>query len=96
MDSNVIRDPIAQEKFGKTLNEFAINMQVKCTSLKKHIAETEGRIKSKNAANAIQYLMALIQEIEKDLPGVQDVGAVQTKGAKILKQAEDMPFHTKG
>lgn len=93
MSNTVIdRDEQQQKMFGQTLVDFETNMKACCQSLKGHIEEARDNIKEDNAAQALDYLLELIEGIEGELPGVVEFGAKQKKNAGYIEEAKTYRF----
>lgn len=91
-DSVVDRDQGQQKKFGEALVEFEDGMKSVCTSLKHHIEDASDNIQDDNAAQALAYLLSLIEEIESELPGTAEFGTRQKVLAKHIQDAHDFRF----
>ena len=91
-NSVVDRDEQQQKSFGETLVTFETEMQAVCKSLKGHIEDARDNIQADNAAQALDYLLDLIAEIEADLPGAEEFGSRQKVLAKHIEDASNFSF----
>ena len=93
MSSSVVdRDERQQKSFGETLVAFETDMKAVCQSLKSHIEDARDNIQAENAAQALDYLLDLIEEIESELPGTEEFGTRQKVLAKNIEEATNFRF----
>ncbi len=90
--SYIEREQNEQLKFGDSLNNFALEMRACCQSLRGNIETSRDDIQADNARGALDYLMELIQEIESELPGVEEFGTRQKILAKHIQDAAEYGF----
>lgn len=91
-NSVVDRDEQQQKSFGETMITFETDMKAVCKSLKGHIEDARDNIQEDNAAQALDYLIELIEQIEGELPGVVDFGSQQKKNAGYVEEAKGYRF----
>jgi len=91
-NSVVDRDAQQQKSFGETLVNFETDMKAVCQSLKGHIEEARDNIQATNAAQALDYLIELIEDIESDLPSTEEFGSQQKVLAGYVQEADDYTF----
>ena len=91
-NSVVERNAQQQMDFGATLIAFETEMKAVCQSLKGHIEEARDDIQATNAAQALDYLLELVEEIEGELPGTAEFGAKQKVLGKHIDEADNYRF----
>lgn len=93
MNNTVVdRDERQQKEFSITLITFETEMRAVCKSLKGHIVDARDNIQEDNAAQALDYLIELIEQIEGELPGIVDFGSQQKKYAGHIEDAKAYRF----
>ena len=93
MSNTVVdRDEQQQKSFGESLVSFEAEMRAVCQSLRGHIEEASDNIQADNAAQALDYLLELIEEIEAELPGAGEFGTRQKVLARHLEDAHGFRF----
>lgn len=93
MSNSIIdRDEDQQKAFGEALVNFENEMSRCCKTLKNRIQDASDNIKGENARVALEYLVSLVEEIENELPGIQEFGTRQIKLARHIEDASNFKF----
>lgn len=88
--ANVIRDPYAMEKFSMAIEHYDEEISKQCSIMEAALNEAENSLRDDNTKNACAILYDLISEIKDATNPLSGYGDQLSKGAKVLRRAEDV------
>lgn len=90
--ANTIRDTEAMERFSMAIESFDERIESICSEMEAAISLAESGMNDASTKQAAEILYDLISSVKSVTSPMEDVGTSISKGAKILKRAEDINF----
>lgn len=90
--ANTIRDTEAMERFSMAIEAFDERIESICSRMEAAISMAESGMNDDSTKQAAEVLYDLISSVKSVTTPMDDVGSSISKGAKILKRAEDINY----